>query len=999
MIGETILHYKIIEKLGEGGMGIVYKAHDTKLDRTVALKFLPNYLTGDTNEKERFYHEARAAASLTHQNIAVIYEINEYEDKIFLAMEYVEGKTLKKLVEEESESLTIKKMLEIAIQASEGLAAAHEKGIVHRDIKSDNIMLTPKGQVKIMDFGLAKVKGASKLTQAGSTVGTAAYMSPEQAQGEEVDARSDIFSFGIVLYELLTAHLPFRGEHQAALLYSLINEDPPPLARFNDKVTQDLERIVFKAMAKDKDERYQHVDDMMADLRRERKNLEYARAGYAKSSTIAQPVITETKRPDQSQPIKTAGKTFPIKTVIALSFVIILVIAFLIFNPFKVQVTQNSAVAKENNSLAVMYFQNIPDPADKNHTGDMLTNLLITSLSQVKGLDVISRDRLLEIEKDLGQTNTKELSPSLSIKIAKQAGVTTMLTGSILQMSPKLAVTTNLVNVQTGKVIGSQQLTNFSQSQIFNLVDSLSFLIQNALQVSSSSTENVKSVAEVTTKSPEAYRAYVEGLNLNEKLFWKEANSAYERAVNLDPNFAMAYYQLAGTQYTLGEKEAGLKSFQKAVDLAGNATKRERLLILATNYDVQNNPRKAIEAYSQLIQPYPHSISAYISIFNIYSRELFDAQKGNAILREGVKVNPNAKNIWNLLAYSYAYLGNKQDALDAVNKYISLAPAEPNPYDTKGDIYAWFMDYDSSRVAYEYSTSLKNDFDAYKIGSYDLLNQSYNDAERNFQMSGYSIGLSLAGGITTRISLPLVEIEKGQIKNAENKLIEILKSKLLPGEKEFVLYQLIHLCYESSQYSQMLKYAKEVSSELHKNPSDKIYGRDYVAWALVKNGRTSDAEKLVNKIEEEVAGTYPSLQLTADYIYALITFEEGKYEDALQKFKKAIQVLPPNHEPNIFYAICLLQTDQTVDAINELQRLSQWSSTNDLYIIGSLPGEVTYWPIQSVKAHYWLGVAYEQQGKKEKAISEYKKFLDIWKDADFNSPEIKDAKVRLAKLK
>ncbi|HKJ81764.1 MAG TPA: tetratricopeptide repeat protein, partial [Ignavibacteriaceae bacterium] len=767
---------------------------------------------------------------------------------------------------------------------------------------------------------------------------------------------------------------------------------------FNDKVTLDLERIEFKAMAKDKEERYQHVDDMMADLRRERKNLEYARAGYAKSSTITQPVNTGTKSTDQSQQIKTSGKTFPLKTVIGLSFVIILVIAFLIFNPFKVQVTQNSAVAKENNSLAVMYFQNIPDPADKNHTGDMLTNLLITSLSQVKGLDVISRDRLLEIEKDLGQTNTKELSPSLSIKIAKQAGVTTMLTGSILQMSPKLAVTTNLVNVQTGKVIGSQQLTNFSQSQIFNLVDSLSFLIQNALQVSSSSTEKVKSVADVTTKSPEAYRAYVEGLNLNEKLFWKEANSAYERAVNLDPNFAMAYYQLAGTQYTLGQKEAGLKSFQKAVDLAGNATKRERLLILAANYEVQNNPRKAIEAYSQLIKLYPHSISAYISIFNIYSRELFDAQKGNAILREGVKVNPNAKNIWNLLAYSYAYLGNKHDALDAVNKYISLAPAEPNPYDTKGDIYAWFMDYDSSRAAYEYSTSLRNDFDAYKIGSYDLLNQSYNDAERNFQMSGYSIGLSLAGGITTRIPLPLVEIEKGQIKNAKNKLIEILKSKLSPGEKEFVLYQLIHLCYESSQYSQMLKYAKEVSSELHKDPTDEIYGRDYIAWALVKNGKLSEADNLVNEIKKDVKNTYSSLQLQADYISALVIFEEGKYTAALEQFSKVVNKLPPNHEPNIFYAISLLKNGQIPAAENELNRLVYWPSTNDLYLVGFIPGEVTFWPIQSVKARYWLGVAYEQLGKKEKAITEYKKFLNIWKDADFNSSEIKDAKVKLAKL-
>src|SRR5258706_3037878 len=267
MIGQTISQYKILEKLGEGGMGVVYKAHDTKLDRIVALKFLPNYLSSDVNEKERFYHEARAASALLHANVAVIFEVNEHEGMLYLAMEYVEGQTLKKFIEE-SDPLSVKKVLDIAIQSCDGLVIAHEKGIVHRDIKSDNIMITPKGQVKIMDFGLAKVKGATKLTKAGSTLGTAAYMSPEQAQGEEVDPRSDIFSFGVVFYELLTTKLPFRGEHQAAILYSLINEDPLPLARFDDKISPELQRIVSKALAKDREDRYQHADEMLSDLRR-----------------------------------------------------------------------------------------------------------------------------------------------------------------------------------------------------------------------------------------------------------------------------------------------------------------------------------------------------------------------------------------------------------------------------------------------------------------------------------------------------------------------------------------------------------------------------------------------------------------------------------------------------------------------------------------------------------------------------------------------------------
>jgi serine/threonine protein kinase/Tfp pilus assembly protein PilF len=272
MINKTISHYRILEKLGEGGMGVVYKAQDTKLDRIVALKFLPKHLLCDAEAKARFEHEAKAASSLNHPNITTIHEIDEFEGECFIAMEYVEGKSLKELLKEKT--LSLKEVLDIAIQICEGLLVAHEKGIVHRDIKSENIMLTSRGQVKIMDFGLAKLKGITGLTKDGSTLGTAAYMSPEQAKGEEVDNKSDIFSFGVVLYELLTKQLPFAGEHPAAIIYSIINEEPQPIARYNNQVSAKLEEIVFKALAKDKEERYQHIDDLWADLAKARKEPE-----------------------------------------------------------------------------------------------------------------------------------------------------------------------------------------------------------------------------------------------------------------------------------------------------------------------------------------------------------------------------------------------------------------------------------------------------------------------------------------------------------------------------------------------------------------------------------------------------------------------------------------------------------------------------------------------------------------------------------------------------
>src|SRR5271169_1894321 len=267
MLGQTILHYKISEKLGEGGMGVVYKAHDTKLDRIVALKFLPLHLTANDAEKARFMQEARAAATLNHPNVCTIYRIDEFEGQQFIEMECIDGETLRRKIPVQKTD----DALNYAIQIGEALHEAHAKGIVHRDIKADNIMVNSKNMIKVMDFGLAKLKGSLKLTKTSSTVGTLAYMAPEQIQGAEVDGRSDIFSFGVVLYEMLTGHMPFRGEHEAAMMYSIINEEPEPLTKYLPGASSELLHIFGRALEKNPEERYQSVHDMVIDLRRLKK--------------------------------------------------------------------------------------------------------------------------------------------------------------------------------------------------------------------------------------------------------------------------------------------------------------------------------------------------------------------------------------------------------------------------------------------------------------------------------------------------------------------------------------------------------------------------------------------------------------------------------------------------------------------------------------------------------------------------------------------------------
>ncbi len=993
MIGQTISHYRILEKLGEGGMGVVYKAHDISLDRQVALKFLPQYLTSDANEKERFYHEARAASSLNHPNITTIHEIQEYNGQLYLAMEFVEGKTLKQLIDAESPS--IKRVLDIAIQVCDGLAAAHEKGVVHRDIKSDNIMVTPKGQVKIMDFGLAKVKGATKLTKAGSTIGTAAYMSPEQAQAGEVDHRSDIFSFGVVLYELLTTKLPFRGEHQAALMYSLVNEEPQPIARFNNHVTPELERIVSKALAKDPEDRYQHVDEMLADLRRERKQLEYARAGYATTSRITQPI-------DTVAPAK--PKTL-MKYAIPAGIVIVAAILLLIFNPFNFQITtQKSAAETGKKSLAVLYFENIPDPEDKDHTGEMLTNLLTTALFQTNDLEVISRERLYDIQKEMGQGDQKAISPSTGTKIAQRAGVSMMLLGSVLQKQPSLAVTYRLVDVQSGKILSTQRLAGFTPERVFSLVDTLALLVKNDLRVSPQAASEAPSVAHVTTTSPEAYRSYLEGVELNNRFYLAEAKGAFKRAIELDSNFAMAYYYLARLNTGGGPggpsiEETGF-ALKKAFELSQNLPDRERLMIQSTYaaFNEQDLP-KAIGMLEKLIQKYPREESAYQSL-GVFYGFTWQYDKGAQTYLQALKVDSLDKGIWNSLAYTYALMNRRDDALAAIDRYVRLAPAEPNPYDSKGDIYAMFGDYESATAWWQKAISFRPDFQSLpKLAFAALSRDDYESAEKYFHRFAASLGEEEK---YYNELLPVLFLShRGQLAAARTRYLEplpVLRKQHLTSLIQIELGSIIMIDYELKDYKAMLEHAMQLS-DLLKPIRGFAYGGMTVALAYLKNGNVDESNRIADSVLADLEHVSPGKHPVYEWEMGVLAAERGMYDQALERFNSASRLLPVNHIPLYHHALCLLKTGRREEAIAEFQRLAQWSPIlNSTYELDGLIMD-QYRFIAARKAHYWLGLAYEQQGNKERAITQFEDYLRRWKDADFKSPELLDAKTRLARLK
>ncbi len=969
MIGKSVLHYNITSKLGEGGMGVVYLAEDTKLERKVAIKFLPHHISVNEEERERFKIEAKAAASLNHPNIATIYSIEEVDGEMFIVMEYIEGRELKEIVRTNRNTpLPIGEITKFAKQIAKALQAAHEKGIIHRDIKSSNIMITLKGQVKITDFGLAKIKGSAELTKTGTTIGTLAYMSPEQVKGAKTDKQTDIWSFGVVLYEMLTGKLPFEKDYDQAVIYSILNEDFNLNIEDTDACKM-LEPILKKSLSKDKNKRYQHVNDILADLRRERKSNEYAGSEYIKASEII-PAIEKKK----IIPGKKA-----LKILIPSAITVLITAAILFVNPFKSSHIVNRAAVSPSNSLAVMYFEDIPDPLDKDHTGEMLTNLLITSLSQTKEMEVISRDQLYRILEDIGLSDNKIITRKTAIKVAQNAGVSTILVGSILQKEPSLAVTTRLIDVNSGNILGSQKLVSFKSKEIFSFVDSLALLVRKDLKINLINAPQIKPVAEVSTNSPEAYRAYVEGQNFKDKLYFNESALAFNKAIELDSNFAMAYFQLSLTQEDPPEARETLR---KAVELADKVTERERLLIFARNYVVQNKRKKAAEIYRQLIEKYPHEIEAYTDLSTISDLDI------DLYLR-GVHANPSSKMLWNDLAITYTLHNQKQKALDAVNAYIKLSPAEPNPYDTKGEIYAMFTEYDSSAIYFKKAIEFRKDFwsSAMKLGIYDVIKGKYKEAQKYFDMSGVSM-----------LRYPSINVHRGLLNSEIKRLEGVLKTNIPPWDSATTGVILMHLFYETGQFKKMLQIPEESIKEWKKKLPKGTYGRQWLAWALVKNGKSKEAERIIEDMLKNADKSNPYVKVVGLFASSIISFEKGEYKRAIERFNKAFSELKPNHEPNIFYTICLLKTGRIKEAVTQFNRIKNWPMNDMSYQQTLVPGGKYYGYINNVKAHYWLGVAYERLDEKEKAIKEYKIFLDTWKDADFDSPEIKNAQITVAKL-
>jgi len=688
MIGKTISHYKILEKLGEGGMGVVYRAEDTKLKRTVALKFLTSQTLGSEEERARFVNEAQAAAALDHPNICTIYEINEVDDRTFISMAYVEGQSLKEKIE--SGPLELDEALDIAMQVARGLQDAHERGIVHRDIKSANIMVTAKGQAKIMDFGLAKFAGRVGITKVGTTMGTVAYMSPEQARGEAVDHRTDIWSLGVVLYEMLSGQSPFKGEYEQAVIYSILNEDPESIIEYDSNLPLELEKIVKRCLTKDSKERYQAAADLQADLKRAEQDISSGKAPIRiKTTAVLHPIPKLLRKP------------------IVLFGGVILALLLLWVLPFGRKAVKKWLGAEAKN-LAVLPFTIVGGDSTDQAFCDGLVESLTSKLAQLE-----------QFERSLWVVPGFEVRKSeiTSVNDARRAfsTVTQVITGSIKHMGDMIVLQMNLVDTKTLRQQNSLEIRDHI-ANIFTWQDGVIMRLVPLLDIELKP-EMRRALTAGGTTVPLAYESYLQGLGYLQSDEKAEnldvAISLFKQAIEIDSLYALAYLAL-GQAYQLKFEKTKNPNFSEFVFSVCNRAIQindqlfPAYILLGKAYQAMGKYENAIQEYQHVLQIDPENYYAtrYLAITLEESGMIIEAE---STYKLAIKLRKSFWGGYNDLGVFYYYNGRNSDAEKMFRQTIELMPDHVFALTNLIGVYFLLEKSDLAREMFDRAIAIKPD--------------------------------------------------------------------------------------------------------------------------------------------------------------------------------------------------------------------------------------------------------------------------------------------------